>query len=151
MRRLHHPRLVAPLAVALLAGPACADRMCVESLPPLPLALSNNAVTSVDNGDGTFTLYSFMGITDPTNFTTITAASFRLDWPGGKWASHNKRQPPCAQKSTGALWCANGDHDNYYGCPNYNVAQGLNLTFFEIFLKKIHVLNFYFMLIFLSN
>ncbi len=73
---------------ALGAGPgARAERACVETLAPLPQGISNNAVTGVDNGDGTFTLYSFMGITSPNDFRSITAASYRLDGPGGSWTS----------------------------------------------------------------
>ena len=69
----------------LFGGPPL-ERGCVETLPSLPIALSNNAVASVDNGDGTFSLYSFMGITDPTDEGSISAASFRFDWPGIGWA-----------------------------------------------------------------
>ncbi len=55
------------------------------SLPDLPIAISNNATTSVLHDDGTSTLYSFMGITDPLDANSITPASFRLDLPGGEW------------------------------------------------------------------
>jgi hypothetical protein len=49
-------------------------------LPALPIAVSNNAVTSVDHGDGSWTLYSFMGIRPPARGVDTTALSFRLDW-----------------------------------------------------------------------
>lgn len=74
-----------PLLVLASASVAHGDRICIETLPPLPIAISNNAVTSVDHGDGTFTLYTFMGITNPFSFQTITPAAYRLDWPGGAW------------------------------------------------------------------
>jgi hypothetical protein len=77
--------VAAGVAAAWSTSPARGDRVCVESLPALPEAVANNAVTSVDNLDGTFTLYSFMGITNPAAFQTITAAAHRLDWPGGSW------------------------------------------------------------------
>lgn len=54
-------------------------------LPAYPTPIANNAVTSVDNGDGTFTLYSFMGIRNPADQETITPASYRLLYPGGDW------------------------------------------------------------------
>lgn len=55
-------------------------------MPELPVALSNNAVASVDHGDGTYTLYSFMGIRPPAlGLVNATLQSFRLDWPGGEW------------------------------------------------------------------
>lgn len=66
---------------------ARADRVCAEPLPPLDITIANNAVTSVDHGDGTYTLYSFMGITNPNSSSTITAASFRFDGPDGPWVS----------------------------------------------------------------
>lgn len=49
-------------------------------LPDLPIDISNNAVTSVDHGDGTWTLYTFMGIRSPGNGVNATVESFRLDW-----------------------------------------------------------------------
>jgi N-acetylneuraminic acid mutarotase len=63
-----------------------ADAIWTE-LPPLPMNIANNAVTSRDNGDGTCTLYSFMGIELPTNRNTITAASFKMTTPGGTWTA----------------------------------------------------------------
>ena len=44
-------------------------------LPAYPTPIANNAVTSVDNGDGTITVYSFMGIRAPADEETITPAS----------------------------------------------------------------------------
>ncbi|MEM9064524.1 MAG: hypothetical protein AAGB51_03430 [Planctomycetota bacterium] len=48
-------------------------------LPPLPEPVSNNAVASVANTDGSFTLYSLMGINDPADTDTITTRSYALD------------------------------------------------------------------------
>jgi len=56
-------------------------------LPSLPIAVSNNAVTSVDHGDGTTTIYSFMGIINPLDEDTITPLSFRITLPDGAWES----------------------------------------------------------------
>jgi len=56
-----------------------------QELPALPRAVANNAVTAVNNSDGTVSLYSFMGIEDPTNSLTATARAHRLDLPGGSW------------------------------------------------------------------
>ena len=58
--------------------------ICSTRLPSLPLPTSNNAVASVDNQDGTFTLLSFMGL-QATNIRGVTDATYRLDWPGGDW------------------------------------------------------------------
>ncbi|NNF43559.1 MAG: hypothetical protein HKN62_11040 [Phycisphaerales bacterium] len=76
----------------LIVAGACIVSSCppvatVDTLPPVPIAISNNAVAAVDHGDGTYTLYSFMGITVPTSFSSITDASFRYDGPGGTWTS----------------------------------------------------------------
>ncbi|GJM17958.1 MAG: hypothetical protein DHS20C14_01710 [Phycisphaeraceae bacterium] len=55
---------------------------CARTLPAYPHPISNNAVTSVLHGDGTATVYSFMGIVDPADTDTITPAAYALDWPG---------------------------------------------------------------------
>ena len=54
-------------------------------LTSYPIPISNNAVASVCDQDGC-TIYSFMGIVDPFDSTSITAASYKLDSPGtGPW------------------------------------------------------------------
>ena len=70
----------------LMVCPAAsiAQSLCASRLPSLPEAVANNAVTSVDHGDGTSSLLSFMGLTGPT-FADITPATYRLDLPGGDW------------------------------------------------------------------
>jgi len=56
-----------------------------SQLSPYPTVITNNAVTSVCNA-GTCTMYSFMGMTNPTDPNTITAASYKLTSPGtGGW------------------------------------------------------------------
>jgi Kelch motif len=70
-----------------LQGYSNGGQLHVTRLPSLPQALSNNAVTSVLHADGTATLYSFMGIRNPRQSNTITAASYRLDLPGGVWVA----------------------------------------------------------------
>lgn len=56
-----------------------------STLAPYPHPITNNAVTSVCDG-GTCTIYSFMGMTDPTDTSTITAKSYKLTSPGtGSW------------------------------------------------------------------
>ncbi len=75
-----------PIALFVVAGSTCAQDGAWAALPSLPEPVSNNAVTSVDHGDGTFTLYSFMGIRPPaTGLSHATLASYSLDWPGGAW------------------------------------------------------------------
>jgi len=74
------------IALAFVAGSACAQDGMWTVLPALPEPVSNNAVTSVDHGDGIYTLYSFMGIRPPaTSLANATLASYKLDWPGGVW------------------------------------------------------------------
>lgn len=55
-------------------------------LRPYPTPIANNAVTSVDNGNGRPTLYSFMGIRNPADEETITPASYKLVFPRRKSA-----------------------------------------------------------------
>lgn len=52
-----------------------------SELPALPQPITNNAVTSVHHADGSVTLYSFMGMTVPTDRNSITAASYALTVP----------------------------------------------------------------------
>jgi len=70
----------------ILAAPvAAAPPASWTQLAPYPTPIANNAVTSVC-ADGTCSLYSFMGIVDPADANTITAASYRLVSPGtGPW------------------------------------------------------------------
>lgn len=56
-----------------------------SELASLPITISNNAVTSVDNGDQTVTVYTFMGIESPSSSNSITAASYKMTLPGGAW------------------------------------------------------------------
>jgi len=56
-----------------------------SELPVLPISVANNAVTAVPGDGGGVTLYSFMGIENPTDRSTVTARSFRIDLPGGDW------------------------------------------------------------------
>lgn len=52
-----------------------------DELPSLPQPITNNAVTSVHHPDGSVTLYSFMGMTAPTDRNSITAASYCITLP----------------------------------------------------------------------
>lgn len=81
--------LFAALTASTQAQPLTRDGVWTP-LPDLPIDVSNNAVTSVSHGDGTWSLYSFMGIRSPGNGANATALSFRLDWsetagPIGGW------------------------------------------------------------------
>ena len=56
-----------------------------SQLAEYPMPITNNAVTSVCDGGGCV-LFSFMGMTDPSSPSTITAASYKLSSPGtGPW------------------------------------------------------------------
>ncbi len=74
------------MAWVLVTSPSAfsADGVWSE-LARYPMPIANNAVASLQNGDGTTTIYSFMGIEIPTSASSITAASFRLVAPGGTW------------------------------------------------------------------
>ena len=67
MPGLHLACAAAVLSGWVLFGPwsALAGDPAWTELASLPITVSNNAVTSVDNGDGTTTIYTFMGIIDP--------------------------------------------------------------------------------------
>ncbi len=70
------------LVLAALAPGGCAGP---PHLPGLPAPISNNAVASVVRSDGSWTLYSLMGITDPSDTATITTESFRIDAGDSNW------------------------------------------------------------------
>lgn len=69
------------ILTSLSVGAAAQDAVWTE-LPALPTAVGNNAVASVAHADGTTTLYSFMGIVDPTDPASITPAAYALTYPG---------------------------------------------------------------------
>ncbi len=57
----------------------------IGKLAPYPTPITNNAVTSVCT-NGACTIYSFMGMTRPTDPKSITPASYKLSSPGtGPW------------------------------------------------------------------
>lgn len=62
--------------------PACDSAVRWDTLPEYPIPITNNAVTSTHNPDGSTTLYSFMGITNPVGRLSITAASYKITTPG---------------------------------------------------------------------
>jgi len=85
-QRLGFPALASVLAaLTCFPSPGSALEGSWSQLAPYPIPIANNAVTSVCD-DATCTLYSFMGIVDPTATSTITAASYKLTSPGsGPW------------------------------------------------------------------
>jgi len=80
-----NPRLIPILAMAIMARATVAQDAAWSDLPPLPVAISNNAVASVVRDDGTATIYSIGGITSPHRPPNITPLSYALDLPGGAW------------------------------------------------------------------
>lgn len=58
---------------------------CAAHAPALPTPISNNAVASVIRPDGSWSVLSFMGITDPSDVSTITPAAYRLDSGARSW------------------------------------------------------------------
>jgi len=77
--------LLTLLACVAIGSAAAAPDAFWSQLPAYPIAISNNAVTSVRHADDSTTIYSFMGIRNPTARRTITAASYKLTIPGGDW------------------------------------------------------------------
>jgi N-acetylneuraminic acid mutarotase len=55
-----------------------------DKFPPLPAAVSNNAVATV-KVKGNLLLFSFMGIGSKKTWDTITNAAYSMDVDGGKW------------------------------------------------------------------
>lgn len=77
-------RVVLGLVVLTTVG-GCSPRFTAPPLEwtrlaDLPEPISNNAVASVVGADGIARVYSFMGITDPRDPTTITARCYRLEF-----------------------------------------------------------------------
>jgi len=54
-------------------------------LADLPIPISNNAVCAQAHPGGTWTAYSFMGITDPDDPRTITARAYAYDSSSNRW------------------------------------------------------------------
>ncbi|PHQ79981.1 MAG: hypothetical protein COB69_06870 [Phycisphaera sp.] len=78
--------IIHTIACLCLAGTAAAQDGRWTPLPELPAPISNNAVTSVDHGDGTWTIYTFMGMRPPAStLVDATLDSYKLEWPGGQW------------------------------------------------------------------
>jgi len=79
--------------VAAADQPETTLRLRARALPSLPTPVSNNAVAAVRRPDGSMTLYSLMGITDPNDSDTITTACYALDLrPSGEPASDSWRR-----------------------------------------------------------
>jgi hypothetical protein len=74
-------RCSAGVALALGARSASAQTAHWSRLPDLPAPVANNAVTSVLHDEGTTTIYSFMGITNPNSTATITSAAYKIIIP----------------------------------------------------------------------
>ncbi|MCH7721222.1 MAG: hypothetical protein IH988_09595 [Planctomycetes bacterium] len=89
MRHLQRTCVQAVVCGCMIIGPSplLAEGHAWTELPSLPITVSNNAVTSVDNGDRTTAIYSFMGIINPLDEDTITPLSFRMTLPDGEWES----------------------------------------------------------------
>ena len=76
--------MLAVVVGLIFDGSGIAQTITATPLPALPIAVSNNAVTSVHHDDGSYTLYSFMGTTVPTASIT-TPNAFRYDSNNAAW------------------------------------------------------------------
>ncbi len=120
------------VALALVTtSRALAGDVVWTELPPLPFAISNNAVASVEEGDGSVSIYSFMGIRTPTNAGTITPASFRLTIPGGSWESIAPAPTLGGRAKIGANAIAAGG--DVYLIGGYTVGGGPEVTESRLF------------------
>lgn len=68
------------MTACLVSAGALAQSIPVESLPGLKKAVSNNAVTLIDSGEGVY-LYSFLGLGSGKTWQDISSAAFVLE-PG---------------------------------------------------------------------
>ena len=94
------------LVIVTLSDFCPAGIICAGRLPPVPQPISNNAVTSVDNGDGTWSVYSFMGIQGP-GFRDITGQFLSIGFAG--WSvDSNCRRAAIKQPSQNRRECHNG-------------------------------------------
>ncbi|MEM6793624.1 MAG: hypothetical protein AAF725_06550, partial [Acidobacteriota bacterium] len=78
--------LCAAMLLAQAAGSAAQPLVgSWTDLAPYPVPITNNAVTSVCDDAGC-TIYSFMGMTQPSSSGSTTVASYKLESPGdGPW------------------------------------------------------------------
>lgn len=112
---------IATLSFAFFMFIAFAAKSNME-LPPLPEAVSNNAVASVSI-DGQQIIFSFAGVPDDKKFSSIHNKVWRLDIPKDKSkASWQSMTPlPSLQKHTGRLaTTALGVNDSVYIIGGYH-------------------------------
>jgi len=117
------------LALLVVATSATADaleRGAWSPLPAYPTAISNNAVTSVCDGGGC-TIYSFMGIVDPDDTSTITADSYALLPGAGAWTAiaSAPRLGGLAKIAANAVTCNGGE---VYLLGGYTVGAPSEVT-----------------------
>lgn len=79
------PLTILIFASLLSSDGAWASKLCASRLPALPEHLSNNAVTSVQNADGGFSLYTFTGLDGETASRRATLEAYRLNTTTGEW------------------------------------------------------------------
>ncbi len=68
----------------LISGNVLAQTIPVEPLPGLPKAISNNAVTLVESGDGVY-LFSFLGLGSGKTWQDISSSAFVLNPGATSW------------------------------------------------------------------
>lgn len=91
---------------------------------PLPVAVSNNAVASLQTGRGLL-LFSFLGIGEKKTYDAITRAAFLLDTSTGEWSA----LPPVPGGAGRLAASAAGIRGRVYLFGGYTVnAQGKEVT-----------------------
>ena len=101
------------IAVLYVSMGAMAQTIEVESLPGLPKAASNNAVTLVEDGDEVF-LYSFLGLGSGKTWQDITSAAFVLNPGASRWTAlapvpgEQGKLAASAVSAAGAAWLFGG-------------------------------------------
>ena len=77
--------LLGALLLLAVVDQASGVKLCASRLPTLPEHLTNNAVTSVRNQDGSYSLFSFTGIDGEMANNRATLQAYRLDIASGVW------------------------------------------------------------------
>ena len=108
--------------------PACDSAVLWDTLPEYPISITNNAVTSTRNPDGSTTIYSFMGITNPVGRLFITAASYKITIPGDNAWTQIADAPTLNSLPKIAASALSADNNRIFLIGGYTVEQRRETT-----------------------
>jgi len=106
-------RLLIIIALCFTVTGILAKDLEIETLPGLPRALSNNAVTLVESADGVY-LFSFLGLGSGKTWQDISSAAFVLTPAASQWTElspvpgEEGRLAASAVSAGGAAWLFGG-------------------------------------------